>query len=117
VSLLGTLLKTVTVRPSYGSHPRLSILGQIEARLYCADRVILGAQRGDVAGFARARPVDVAPDAKAVRPAVAGKKHRPRRARFRAGGDGGGSDRHAVEKSGRHADRPGAVAPASLKRC
>ena len=42
VSLLGTLLKTVTVRPSYGSHPRLSILGQIEARLYCADKVILG---------------------------------------------------------------------------
>ncbi|MFH1157991.1 MAG: double-strand break repair protein AddB [Pseudomonadota bacterium] len=42
ISLLGTLLKTVTVRPSFGSHPRLSILGQIEARLYCADRVILG---------------------------------------------------------------------------
>lgn len=42
VSLLGTLLKTQTVRPRYGAHPRLSILGQIEARLYCADRVILG---------------------------------------------------------------------------
>ena len=42
VSLLGTLLKTVTVRPAYGAHPRLSILGQIEARLYCADMVILG---------------------------------------------------------------------------
>jgi ATP-dependent helicase/nuclease subunit B len=42
VSLLGTLLKTLTVRPRYGAHPRLSILGQIEARLYCADMVILG---------------------------------------------------------------------------
>jgi ATP-dependent helicase/nuclease subunit B len=42
VSLLGTLLKTLTVRPRYGAHPRLSILGQIEARLHCADMVILG---------------------------------------------------------------------------
>ncbi len=42
VSLLGTLLKAQTVRSRYGTHPRLSILGQIEARLYCADMVILG---------------------------------------------------------------------------
>jgi len=42
VSLLGNLLKTLTVRPRYGAHPRLGILGQIEARLYCADMVILG---------------------------------------------------------------------------
>lgn len=42
VSLLRTLLKSVTVRPRYGAHPRLSILGQIEARMYCADLVILG---------------------------------------------------------------------------
>ena len=40
--LLGTLLKTLTVRPRHSVHPRLSILGQIEARLYCADKVILG---------------------------------------------------------------------------
>ena len=42
VSLLGMLLKSQTVRSRYGTHPRLSILGQIEARLYCADMVILG---------------------------------------------------------------------------
>ncbi len=42
VSLLGTLLKGITVRPRFGAHPRLSILGQIEARLYSADKVILG---------------------------------------------------------------------------
>jgi ATP-dependent helicase/nuclease subunit B len=42
VSLIGTLLKSQTVRSRYGTHPRLSILGQIEARLYCADMVILG---------------------------------------------------------------------------
>jgi ATP-dependent helicase/nuclease subunit B len=42
VSLLGTLLKSITVRPSFGSHPRLFILGQIEARLYAADLVVLG---------------------------------------------------------------------------
>jgi ATP-dependent helicase/nuclease subunit B len=41
VSLMGNLLKAVTVRPHYGAHPRLSILGQIEARLYSADLVIL----------------------------------------------------------------------------
>lgn len=42
VSLMNNLLKSVTVRPHYGAHPRLSILGQIEARLYSADLVILG---------------------------------------------------------------------------
>ena len=42
VSLLRTLLKSETVRPRHSVHPRLSILGQIEARLYCADMVILG---------------------------------------------------------------------------
>ena len=42
VSLMNNLLKGVTVRPHFGSHPRLSILGQIEARLYSADMVILG---------------------------------------------------------------------------
>lgn len=42
VALLGALLKSVTVRPRYGAHPRLFILGQIEARLYSADMVILG---------------------------------------------------------------------------
>ena len=32
----------VTVRPKYGTHPRLSILGPIEARLTHFDRVIIG---------------------------------------------------------------------------
>src|SRR6218665_2714745 len=42
VPLLRMLLKSVTVRPRYGVHPRLSIMGQVEARMYCADMVILG---------------------------------------------------------------------------
>ena len=42
VPLLRMLMKSVTVRPRYGVHPRLSIMGQVEARLYCADLVILG---------------------------------------------------------------------------
>ena len=42
VPLLRMLMKSVTVRPRYGTHPRLSIMGQVEARLYCADMVILG---------------------------------------------------------------------------
>jgi ATP-dependent helicase/nuclease subunit B len=42
VSILRMLLKSVTVRPRYGAHPRLAILGQIEARLFAADQVILG---------------------------------------------------------------------------
>lgn len=41
-TVLNTLLKGVTVRPRYGSHPRLFIFGLIEARLASADRVILG---------------------------------------------------------------------------
>lgn len=39
---LETFLKTVTVRPAYGTHPRLAILGQLEARLIDADLLILG---------------------------------------------------------------------------
>lgn len=42
VTLLNTLFKGITVRPRYGSHPRLFIYGLIEARLASADRVILG---------------------------------------------------------------------------
>lgn len=42
VSLLGNFLKGVTVRPHYGSHPRLFIYGLIEARLAGADLLILG---------------------------------------------------------------------------
>jgi ATP-dependent helicase/nuclease subunit B len=42
VSLLFVLAQRVTVRPRYGLHPRLSILGQLEARLVDADLVILG---------------------------------------------------------------------------
>jgi len=42
VSIFGMLLKSNTVRPRFGTHPRLSILGQIEARLNCADVMILG---------------------------------------------------------------------------
>lgn len=41
-SILATLLKTVAVRPPMGRHPRLFIYGQIEARLYNADLVVLG---------------------------------------------------------------------------
>lgn len=40
--LLYTLLKGITVRPAYGAHPRLEILGLIEARLHAADLVVLG---------------------------------------------------------------------------
>lgn len=39
--IIEQLLKTVTVRPKYGTHPRLSILGQLESRLVHADIIIL----------------------------------------------------------------------------
>lgn len=39
--LLKELLMAESVRPSYGTHPRLALLGQIEARLIHAHRVIL----------------------------------------------------------------------------
>ena len=42
LSLLSALFKTVTVRPKYGMHPRLDILGTIEARLIRPDVLILG---------------------------------------------------------------------------
>ena len=40
-ALLGSLLSGKAVRPRYGSHPRLSILGPLEARLQQADVMIL----------------------------------------------------------------------------
>ncbi|HEU0118484.1 MAG TPA: double-strand break repair protein AddB, partial [Alphaproteobacteria bacterium] len=40
--LFHALMRTVTVRPTYGQHMRLSILGPLEARLIQADRIILG---------------------------------------------------------------------------
>jgi len=40
--LLDELLAGPVVRPRYGRHPRLAILGPLEARLQRADRVVLG---------------------------------------------------------------------------
>jgi len=39
---LDALMSTMTVRNTYGAHPRLKILGPIEARLMQFDRVIIG---------------------------------------------------------------------------
>ena len=36
------LIASATVRPRYGKHPRLAILGPLEARLQCPDLAILG---------------------------------------------------------------------------
>lgn len=41
-ALFETLLATAVVRPRWGGHPRVHILGQLEARLQHADLVILG---------------------------------------------------------------------------
>ncbi len=39
--MLQTFMHDVIIRPKFGTHPRLSILGQIEARLVEADHIIL----------------------------------------------------------------------------
>lgn len=39
--LIESMMQPVSVRPPYGTHPRLFILGQIEARMVQADRIIL----------------------------------------------------------------------------
>lgn len=41
LEILNQLMRGVTIRPRYGTHPRLMILGQLEARLIQTDRVIL----------------------------------------------------------------------------
>ncbi|GBD42314.1 hypothetical protein HRbin39_01704 [bacterium HR39] len=41
-AILAHLMALQTVRPPYGGHPRLAIVGQIESRLVSADLVILG---------------------------------------------------------------------------
>ena len=40
--LLGNLMRGRVVRPRFGMHPRLSILGPLEARMLTADKIILG---------------------------------------------------------------------------
>jgi len=40
--LLQSLMSGVSVRPKFGMHPRLSILGPLEARMLCVDVTILG---------------------------------------------------------------------------
>ena len=39
---LTSFMRTITIRPAYGGHPRLTILGQLEARLIGADFIIMG---------------------------------------------------------------------------
>ena len=41
IEFIRTMMVGVQTRPPYGTHPRLSILGQIESRMASADRVIL----------------------------------------------------------------------------
>ncbi len=41
-AVISSLMRSVTVRSAYGVHPRLLILGQLEARLADADTIILG---------------------------------------------------------------------------
>lgn len=41
LSIIEQFMAGVSIRPRYGTHPRLMILGQLEARLIQADRVIL----------------------------------------------------------------------------
>lgn len=40
-AIIKRLMAQITIRPKFGTHPRLQILGQLEARLIQADRVIL----------------------------------------------------------------------------
>ncbi len=47
-ALLDALMSGQSVRAEFGSHPRLSILGPMEARLHHADLVILGGMNEDV---------------------------------------------------------------------
>ena len=55
--LLASLLQNAVVRPSAGTHPRLSILGPLEARLLDADVIILGGlNEGTWPGAAGAGP-------------------------------------------------------------
>ncbi|MDB5367743.1 MAG: hypothetical protein JWM77_3670 [Rhodospirillales bacterium] len=41
-SMLNAVLQAVTVRPRWGTHPRLAIYGPLEARLQSADLIVLG---------------------------------------------------------------------------
>lgn len=59
---IDALLEQVTIRPSYGTHPRLTILSNIEARLQHADLVILAGLNETV------WPMQIKPDTWLSRP-------------------------------------------------
>lgn len=42
LQVMEQFMRSITIRPKYGRHPRLMILGQLEARLSQADCIILG---------------------------------------------------------------------------
>lgn len=47
-TVIESTLRNTAIRPRFGTHPRLSILGQLEARLIQADRVILSGLNEDI---------------------------------------------------------------------
>ncbi len=97
VELVEALIARETVRGGGATHPRLRILGAIEARLARADLVVLaGLEEGVWPQGAPVDPFLSRPMRTRARPAAARAPPRPRRARLRAGrvGAGGGADRH-----------------------
>ncbi len=71
--LLDRLIGGSTVRPRFGTHPRIRILGPLEARLQTADLVILGGlNEGTWPTAADADPWMRSWHAGGLRPAVTG---------------------------------------------
>ena len=84
--LVERLLARETVRGGGATHPRLRILGAIEARLVARRPADPGRAGGRRLAAGRAgRPLPVAADAQRARPAAAGAPHRPCRPRLRPG--------------------------------
>ena len=106
-----TLLEGETVRAGGASHPRLRILGAIEARLVRADRLILAGLEEGV--WPQAAPIDPflsRPMREAAGPAAAGAAHRPLRPRLRPGrlrARGGPAAHRAARAARRRCSRAG----------
>ena len=84
-SFFHRLMAGQLARRAAPAHPRVRILGPLEARLLPADRVVLGGLDEGRGRRSPGRPLAQPPDAARARARSAGAAHRPGGARFRAG--------------------------------
>ena len=112
--LFRNLAMKTPVRAAFGRHPRLAILGPLEARLQRFDLIVLGGlNEGTWPRARRRRSLVLAADARDAGPGTARTQHRPCGARFRHAGGGAARAADPRAEGRRRADHRLALAAAA----